>query len=149
MDRHEGKLRLALALGSGGLKGMAHIGVLRALEEAEIRPTLYAGSSAGAVVAAAAAHGIGLADLEAIADRLWRKPVFQVDFLSLLRRVSVRPECTGAHRSEGSAMSSSARSGSGSSKPPWSSARWTSRAGPRPPELQSDEMTTETEMSAP
>ena len=86
MDRHGGRLRLALALGSGGLKGMAHIGVLRALEEAEIRPTLYAGSSAGALVAAAAAHGIGLADLEAIADRLWRKPVFQVDFLSLLRR---------------------------------------------------------------
>ena len=27
---------------------MAHVGVLRALEEAEIRPTLYAGSSAGA-----------------------------------------------------------------------------------------------------
>jgi NTE family protein len=77
--------RIALALGSGGLKGMAHIGVLRALEEAEIRPTLYAGSSAGALVAAAAAHGFALTELESVADRLQRTPVFQIDYMSLLR----------------------------------------------------------------
>ena len=40
---------IALALGSRGLRGMAHIGVLRALAEAEIQPTDYAGSSAGAL----------------------------------------------------------------------------------------------------
>ena len=44
------KPRIALALGSGGLRGIAHIGVLRALAEAEIQPTVYPGSSAGAVV---------------------------------------------------------------------------------------------------
>jgi NTE family protein len=64
---------------------MAHIGVLRALEEAEIRPTLYAGSSAGALVAAAAACGFALAELESIADRLQRTPVLQIDYASLLR----------------------------------------------------------------
>ena len=64
---------------------MAHLGVLRALEEAEIRPTLYAGSSAGALVAAAAAHGLALAELESVADRLQRNPVFQVDYVNLLR----------------------------------------------------------------
>jgi NTE family protein len=78
--------RIALALGSGGMKGVAHVGVLRALEEAEIRPTVYAGSSAGALVAAAAAHGIALAEMESIADRLQRKRLFQIDFLSLVRR---------------------------------------------------------------
>jgi NTE family protein len=77
--------RIALALGSGGLKGMAHIGVLRALEEAEIRPTLYAGSSAGALVAAAAADGSALAELESVADRLQGTAVFQIDYLGLLR----------------------------------------------------------------
>jgi NTE family protein len=77
--------RIALALGSGGLKGVAHIGVLRALQEAEIRPTLYAGSSAGALVAAAAAHDFALAELESIADRLYRTPVFQIDYVGLLR----------------------------------------------------------------
>lgn len=77
--------RIALALGSGGLKGVAHIGVLRALEEAEIRPTVYTGSSAGALVAAAMAHGYGLAELESVADRLQHTPVFQVDYVSLFR----------------------------------------------------------------
>jgi NTE family protein len=42
------KPRIALALGSGGLRGIAHICVLRALAEAKIQPTVYAGSSAGA-----------------------------------------------------------------------------------------------------
>lgn len=77
--------RIALALGSGGLKGMAHVGVLRALEEAEIRPAVYAGSSAGALVAAAAAHGIALAEMISLAERLRRRSLFQIDFLGLLR----------------------------------------------------------------
>ena len=45
--------RIALALGGGGLKGFAHIGVLRALEERGIVPDLYAGTSIGALIAAA------------------------------------------------------------------------------------------------
>lgn len=77
--------RIALALGSGGWTGIAYIGVLRALEEAEIRPTVYAGSSAGALVAAAAAHGVALAEMESVAGRLQRRPLFQIDYLSLLR----------------------------------------------------------------
>ena len=77
--------RIALALGSGGLKGMAHVGVLRALEEAEIRPTFYAGSSAGALVAAAAAHGIALAEMVSLAERLRRRSLFRIDLLGLLR----------------------------------------------------------------
>jgi NTE family protein len=78
------KLRIALALGSGGLRGIAHIGVLRALAEAEIQPTVYAGSSAGALVAAAAAHDLSLSELERIAARLHRKSLFQIDVLGLL-----------------------------------------------------------------
>lgn len=77
--------RIALALGSGGLKAMAHIGVLRALEEAEIRPSIFAGSSAGALVAAAAASGLALGELEAVAQRVQRDRVFQIDYPSLLR----------------------------------------------------------------
>jgi NTE family protein len=79
------KPRIALALGSGGLRGIAHIGVLRALAEAEIQPTVYAGSSAGALVAAAAAHDLSLSEMERIAARLHRKSLFQIDVLGLLR----------------------------------------------------------------
>lgn len=40
-----------LALGAGGLHGIAHIGVLRAFAEAGLRPDLVAGTSAGAIAA--------------------------------------------------------------------------------------------------
>jgi hypothetical protein len=75
------KPRIALALGGGGLRGIAHIGVLRALAEAEIQPTVYAGSSAGALVAAAAAYDLSLSEMERIAARLHRKSLFQIDVL--------------------------------------------------------------------
>lgn len=48
---------VGLALGSGSARGWAHIGVLRALERAAIRPDLICGSSIGALVGAAYAVG--------------------------------------------------------------------------------------------
>lgn len=47
-----------LALGSGGLRGAAHIGVLKVLEKNKLRPDFIAGASAGAI--AAAFYGAGL-----------------------------------------------------------------------------------------
>ncbi len=49
---------LGLALGSGGARGIAHIGFLRALEEADIKPDYIAGCSMGAVVGGCYASGI-------------------------------------------------------------------------------------------
>ena len=43
---------LGLVLGGGGAKGMAHIGVIRALEECGIKPDLVGGTSMGAYIAA-------------------------------------------------------------------------------------------------
>lgn len=45
--------RIGLVLGSGSARGWAHIGVIRALEEAGIRPDLVCGTSIGALVGAA------------------------------------------------------------------------------------------------
>ena len=42
--------KIGLALGGGAARGWAHIGVLRALEKAGIRPDIIAGTSIGAVV---------------------------------------------------------------------------------------------------
>jgi NTE family protein len=58
---------VALALGGGGTRGYAHIGVIKALEDAGVVPDIVTGSSAGAVVAALYAGGHGAADLERIA----------------------------------------------------------------------------------
>ncbi|MCW5626206.1 MAG: patatin-like phospholipase family protein [Burkholderiales bacterium] len=49
--------KVGLALGSGSARGLAHIGVLRALREANIEADLIAGSSVGALVGAAYASG--------------------------------------------------------------------------------------------
>jgi NTE family protein len=49
--------RVGLALGSGSARGWAHIGVIRALEQAGIRPDLVCGTSIGALVGAAYAAG--------------------------------------------------------------------------------------------
>lgn len=59
--------RLALVLGGGGLRGFAHIGVLRAFEEAGIKPDLVVGTSAGAVVGAAYASGLTPAQIASVA----------------------------------------------------------------------------------
>ena len=49
--------RIGLALGSGSARGWAHVGVIRALEEAGIRPDLVCGTSVGSLVGAAYVAG--------------------------------------------------------------------------------------------
>ncbi|HEX2473653.1 MAG TPA: patatin-like phospholipase RssA [Lacipirellulaceae bacterium] len=49
--------RVGLALGNGSARGWAHIGVIRALEEAGVRPDIVCGTSIGALVGAAYAAG--------------------------------------------------------------------------------------------
>ncbi len=56
--------RVALVLGSGGPRGFAHIGALKALEAAGIHPDLIVGSSVGALVGVLYAAGIDAASLE-------------------------------------------------------------------------------------
>lgn len=48
----------ALALGSGGARGLAHIAVIEALEEMGVRPAAVAGTSLGALIGAAYAAGM-------------------------------------------------------------------------------------------
>ncbi len=58
MRKAENKLKIGLALSGGGARGIAHIGVLRALDEAGIFPDEIAGASAGAIAGALYASGI-------------------------------------------------------------------------------------------
>jgi len=46
------KHRLGIVLSGGGARGVAHVGVLKALTEHGIRPDCIAGSSSGALVGA-------------------------------------------------------------------------------------------------
>ena len=49
--------RIGLALGGGAARGWAHIGVIRALREQGIEPSVMAGTSVGAIVAAMFCNG--------------------------------------------------------------------------------------------
>jgi len=72
--------KIGFVLGSGSARGWAHIGVLRALAEAGIKPDLIAGCSVGAFVGAAYAAG-RLDQLEAWALSLdWKRMLRLADF---------------------------------------------------------------------
>ena len=59
--------KIGLALGSGAALGAAHVGVLKALEEHDIKPGFIAGTSIGALVAALYAFGMPANKIEEIA----------------------------------------------------------------------------------
>ncbi|MDK2982006.1 MAG: hypothetical protein PWQ55_2353 [Chloroflexota bacterium] len=61
------KPTLGLALGGGGARGFAHIGVLKILEGEGIQPQLMAGTSMGAVIAGLFASGKSAREIEEIA----------------------------------------------------------------------------------
>lgn len=61
---------LGLALSGGAVLGCAHIGVLKAFDEAGIRVTHLAGTSMGALVASFYAFGFSAAEIEGIAEEL-------------------------------------------------------------------------------
>jgi NTE family protein len=63
---------VAIALGGGGARGLAHIVVLEALDELGVRPLALAGASMGAIIAAAYAAGMRARDIRAYALRVLR-----------------------------------------------------------------------------
>lgn len=66
--------RVGLVLSGGGARGFAHIGVLRALEQAGVRVDCVAGTSMGAVVGAFYASGYSVERIEAIVRSLdWQR----------------------------------------------------------------------------
>ncbi len=56
--------KVGLALGGGGVRGLAHIGVLKVLERENIPIDLIAGTSAGGLIGGAYAHGMSVEEIE-------------------------------------------------------------------------------------
>ncbi len=87
--------KLCFALGSGGARGIAHIGFLQAMEENGIKPDSIVGCSMGALVGACYCAGIPLKTLKETADSLKFKDIADFDFFpftkkSLLRSVKMQ-----------------------------------------------------------
>jgi NTE family protein len=83
------KTQFSLVLSGGGLKGLAHIGVFRALEELSLVPDLVVGSSMGSLIGASWACGMSADDMTARALRVERRHVFKVAHTDMaLRRMA-------------------------------------------------------------
>lgn len=87
-----------LVLGGGGMKGVAHIGAWKALEEAGVRPDAIVGTSIGSVIGATLAGGMGWRELADIARNLTKDDIVAINrravWLGGVRETSVfRPEC--------------------------------------------------------
>ena len=63
-------MRIGLALGGGGAKGLAHIPILETLDELGVRPAAIAGTSIGALVGALYASGITAREMRADLDEV-------------------------------------------------------------------------------
>ncbi|MEL6865776.1 MAG: patatin-like phospholipase family protein [Bacteroidota bacterium] len=70
---------IGIVLSGGGVRGMAHIGLLQALEENDIHPQVISGSSAGALVGALYAVGC---DTEEMLRFFRSTPIFKFAYYS-------------------------------------------------------------------
>lgn len=83
--------QFSLVLSGGGLKGLAHIGVFRALEERGLTPSLVVGCSMGSIIAAAWAVGMTVDEMERRARAVERKDVFRVAHMDMAFKRMLAP----------------------------------------------------------
>jgi len=74
------KVKIGLALGGGGTRGIAHIGVIKAFEEKGIQFDLIAGTSAGSIIGAMWAGGKSASEMLEIAKSLRVKDIRKSKF---------------------------------------------------------------------
>jgi len=77
-----------LILGGGGFRGLAHIGVLKALERLGIPISEYGGTSIGAIIAAMAASGMKPKEIEEIGLSIRQNDIFDLNYQGFLTRPS-------------------------------------------------------------
>lgn len=91
------QIAYGLALSGGGARGASHIGVLKALDEAALKPSWIAGTSAGALAAGLYASGLEISEMEETVHYLscWGKhyldPQYKAMAALIPRLLSGRP----------------------------------------------------------
>jgi NTE family protein len=78
------KKKIILVLSGGGMRGMAHIGVIKAIESLGIHISEYVGASIGSLIGAMAAGGLKAREMEEIACRIRRQDILDPDYWGYL-----------------------------------------------------------------
>jgi len=69
--------KIGLALGGGGARGFAHIGVMKVLEKEKIKPDIIVGTSIGSIVGGAFASGMKIKEMEKRAESFLESDLYQ------------------------------------------------------------------------
>jgi NTE family protein len=73
-------MKLGLVVSGGGARGIAHIGVIKAFEEFEIKPDMISGTSSGAIIGAFYVAGFSIPE---ITDIIKTNKIFRFADISL------------------------------------------------------------------
>jgi NTE family protein len=84
--------RIGLALGGGGARGFAHIGILRVLEEENIPIDIIVGTSSGALVGACYASGIDPDKMENTIEEYLESPEFNSSAINAIEEARNRED---------------------------------------------------------
>jgi len=79
------KIKIGLALGSGGLCGMTHLGFLQVLEENNIELSMISGSSMGSVIGGLYASGLSLKVMENEFLRLNKADITDLNYFQIVK----------------------------------------------------------------
>lgn len=77
-------MKLGLCLSGGGVKGVAHIGVIKALEEEGIIPDCLSGTSSGSIVASLYAMGYKTNEMLEL-FKTYGKQISKIDFFTIIK----------------------------------------------------------------
>ena len=84
----EKRPKVIVVLGGGGARGFAHVGVLKALREAQVPIDMVVGTSMGVLVGSLYCSGIKLEDIENIAEDIRWTDISNLGLTSLLTMVT-------------------------------------------------------------
>lgn len=81
--------KIGLALGGGGARGLCHTKFIEALDELELKPSIIAGTSIGAIIGAFYASGLSGVQMENMLYEIDFKDLFKMMDFSFLSRSSL------------------------------------------------------------
>ena len=78
--------KVTLVLSGGGLRGLAHVGVIKAIQALKIHINEYIGTSMGSLMCALAAGGMDIQEMERLALSLESKDIFELSLVHFVRQ---------------------------------------------------------------